>query len=96
MTEEGQNGSGQDQELPNPSFQLLTAQFVTQALIELGEVPNPMSGETEVALPRARFTIDMLQIIRDKTEGNLTPEELQNLESALFELRRKFVEKSGS
>jgi hypothetical protein len=78
-------------ELPEPNFVMLVSNFATQALIELGEVKNPITKKVERAPERAKFTIDMLQVIRDKTRNNLTPEEQRFVDAALYELRMKYV-----
>ena len=77
--------------LPEPNFLMLVSNFATQALIELGEIKNPITNKSERAPERAKFTIDMLQVIRDKTAGNLTAEEQSFADSALYELRLKYV-----
>jgi uncharacterized protein DUF1844 len=79
-------------ELPEPNFVMLVSNFATQALIELGEIKNPITKQTERAPDRAKFTIDMLQVIRDKTRNNLSPEEQQFVDGALYELRMKYVQ----
>ncbi len=73
-------------ELPEPSFRVLVMQLLTQALIELGEIPNPMTGSTGKSILRARFTIDLLVMLREKTQGNLEPEEEQELDAILRDL----------
>jgi Domain of unknown function (DUF1844) len=88
MTEEEKEDASA---LPEPNFVMLVSNFATQALIELGEVRNPITKLTERAPDRAKFTIDMLQIIRDKTKGNLTSEEQRFVDGALYELRMKYV-----
>lgn len=65
-----------------------------QAMIFLGEVPNPMTGGSERNLRQAKFLIDTLALIKDKTKGNLTPQEDNMLQSSLYELQMKFVELS--
>jgi hypothetical protein len=87
-TEGDEEGS---RELPEPNFVMLVSNFATQALIELGEIKNPITKLTERAPDRAKFTIDMLQVIRDKTKNNLSPEEQQFVDGALYELRMKYV-----
>jgi hypothetical protein len=81
--------------LPAPSFMLLVSNFGTQALMELGEIPNPITKRAEFAPHRAKFTIDLLEIIKEKTSGNLEPEEERFLDGALFELRMKYVRRLG-
>lgn len=64
-----------------------------QALIFLGEIPNPLDdGKVEKNLPQAKFLIDTLVMIREKTKGNLSPEEDNLLNSTVYELQMKFVE----
>jgi hypothetical protein len=87
--EEGEEKAGGA--LPEPNFVMLVSNFATQALIELGEIKNPITKQTERAPDRAKFTIDMLQVIRDKTRNNLTPEEQKFVDAALYELRMKYV-----
>ena len=74
-----------------PSYLL---SYYSQGLMFLGEVPNPMTNVVEQDLEGARHTIDLLQMLQDKTKGNLTPEEAQLLESVLYELRMKFMAKT--
>jgi len=76
------------------SFSVLVASLATQAAIHLGDMPHPLTGKTEVNLAEARFHIDMLGVLQEKTRGNLTPEEAKALDAVLFDLRMRFVEKS--
>lgn len=69
--------------------------LVFQAMIFLGEIPNPMAeNKTEPNLPQAKFLIDTLILLREKTSGNLSQEEDQLLNGAIYELQMKFVEHS--
>ena len=80
--------------IPEASFSLFASSLVTQALISLGEVENPFSKTKEQNLDQAKFTIDTLQIIKDNTSGNLTDDEAKLLETALYDLRMGYIEKS--
>ncbi len=80
--------------IPNASFSFFVSSLVTQALISLGEVDNPFSKKREQNLDQAKFTIDTLQIIKDKTVGNLSGDETKLLDTALYDLRMRYVEKS--
>ena len=62
-----------------------------QAMIFLGEIPNPMTGQSEKNLRQAKFMIDTLVMMKDKTKGNLTEQESSFLEGTLYELQMKFV-----
>lgn len=72
----------------------LCAMFYSEALVHMGQVPDPATGRPHVDLEQARFTIDMLSMIRDKTEGNRTEEESAVLEEILAALRMGFVQLS--
>ncbi len=80
--------------IPEASFSLFVSSLVTQALISLGEVENPFSKTKAQNFDQAKFTIDTLQIIKDKTSGNLTDAETKLLETALYDLRMGYVERS--
>lgn len=78
-------------------FRAYITSLAMQALIFLGIVANPMSGDKiEKNLDQARLLIDTLAILRDKTAGNLTKEEEDLLNTMLYELQVKFVEESQS
>ena len=77
---------------PELDFFNYIASLGFQAMIFLGEVPNPISNQTEKNLKQAKFLIDTLVLIREKTIGNLTKEEGELLNGSLYELQRRFVE----
>ena len=60
-------------------------------MIALGLLPNPMTDEPEVQLDQARYTIDTLEMLQQKTEGNRTPEESKEFEQVLHELRMAYL-----
>ena len=66
----------------------------TQVLVHLGEVPDPIDGTAHVNLDAARQIIDILAILRDKTRGNLDAAESSLLESALYDLRMRYVDRA--
>ncbi len=63
----------------------------TSALIYLGQVPDPVSGKTITDLMGARQTIDLISLLKEKTAGNLTPDEEGLIDGALYDLRMLFV-----
>ncbi len=77
---------------PELDFFNYIASLGFQAMIFLGEVPNPMTNQTEKNLKQAKFLIDTLGIIREKTVGNLSKEENELLNGSIYELQRRFVE----
>ena len=58
----------------------------------LGLMPDPGSGKPEKNLPVARHLIDMLEVLQQKTEGNRTPEESEDIEAMLYQLRMAYVQ----
>ena len=65
------------------------------AMIHLGEMPDPHSMERAVNLPAAKHTIDILEILSDKTKGNLSDEEVKLMEDTVYNLRMKYVKSSS-
>src|SRR6201988_922235 len=65
------------------------------AALFLGQIPNPKTGEPEVNLDLARMFIDQLEMIQEKTRGNLTHEEAAVLRNALSNLQMAYVEAAG-
>ena len=77
--------------LPKPSLTMFLAGLATQALIHLGELEHPVTRKKEVDLEEAKYSIDLLEMIEEKTKGNLTPEEKRYLDELLYDLRMRFV-----
>jgi hypothetical protein len=66
------------------------------AALFLGQIPNPKTGEPEINLDLARMFIDQLEMIQEKTRGNLTNEETMVLRNTLSNLQMAYVEASGA
>jgi hypothetical protein len=73
-------------------FYQLILMFETAALQQLGKLINPLTGKVEKDLEQAKFSIDMLGMLEEKTEGNLTSEEKSYLQRVLAQLRLNYVE----
>ena len=76
------------------SFSTFVLGLSTQALLHLGEIPNPMTNALERDLGAAKHVIDILGILAEKTRNNLEPGEQALLESVLYDLRMRYVELS--
>ena len=87
---------GKSGELPQANFQMLVGTLASQAVMGLGAVRDPKTGGVVVDLEAARFAIDLLAVIEDKTKGNLTDEETKEITQALTELRARFVQVSDA
>jgi len=77
--------------MPEGNFAALVSMLTTQALFALGLIRVRGEEERTPDLEMARYNIDMLQILSEKTKGNLTPEEEQMLKGTLGDLRMGFV-----
>lgn len=66
-----------------------------QASLFLGRLPNPHTGKADVNLDAARLFIDNLEMLKEKTNGNLSTQESEILTSVLSDLQAAFVEASG-
>ncbi len=77
---------------PPVDFRLFLHGYVGQTMIALGKMPHPITGETKTELPWARYFIDLLGMLEDKTQGNLDKEEQAFLDSQLQTLRLTYVE----
>ena len=73
-------------------FSTLVFSFATGALINLGLAPDPATKKTHKNVEMAKQNIEILTILKEKTKGNLTPDESTLLENLLTEIRLRFVE----
>ena len=89
---EGQASGGGGRQLPPASFETLVSTMTTQALFAMGEIPDPQTGQRMAHLELARHHIDMLSVIAEKTEGNLSKEESDMIATTLYELRNRYVQ----
>jgi hypothetical protein len=81
--------------LPEVVFSTFIISLSSSALMHLGEIPELESRETLVDLPLAKQIIDTLAMLQEKTRGNLDPDEDRLLRSMLYDLRLRYVQKSG-
>jgi hypothetical protein len=91
--------AGADQQNQQP-FQIDFSTFImsltSSAFYHLGDIADPETGKTETNLPAVHQTIDMLTMLRGKTQGNLNEEENKLLEQLIYELQMKYVAKTKS
>ena len=94
-TETGETGVDHQHQQP---FQLDFSTFImsltSSAFYHLGDIADPETGKTETNLPAVNQTIDMLTMLREKTQGNLSTEENKLLEQLIYELQMKYVAKT--
>jgi hypothetical protein len=73
------------------SFEMLVTTLATEAMIGLGQYPHPMTGKIPADPAQARYAIDMIEMLAEKTRGNLTPDEERGLRALLHQLRMAFL-----
>lgn len=81
-------------EMPPASFLGLLHELSLRAMIALGQVPSPIDNQINVDLGAARYSIDLLGVLEEKTQGNLSPEESRFLTDLMHNLRLAFVQVS--
>jgi hypothetical protein len=66
----------------------------TSVLVSLGELPDPITNDKNINLSLAKQTIGLLEMLMEKTKGNLTGEEDRLVGNMLYDLRMKYIEAS--
>jgi len=79
--------------MPEVTFTTLVMSLNTSALFHLGEISDPATGAKNQDLVLAKHTIDTLQLLVDKTKGNLNGEEQDLLKHVLYDLKMRYVQK---
>jgi len=82
-------------EFPEPSIQIFLAGLYTQTLVALGTIQNPLTGKQKTNAAEAAYLIDTIDMLREKTQGNLTPEEDAYMDHILYDLRMRYVTATG-
>jgi hypothetical protein len=96
--------SGEPQASTNPAspegfqmtFETLVLSLSSTAMVQLGLIPEPTTNQPEQNLPAAKQTIDILEILQEKTKGNLDASESKLLDNVLYELRMTYLEVNQS
>lgn len=91
VDKEGAEAPGAPKELPPADFATLVNSLAGQVLLALGGVEDPKTKRRYVDLGLAKHYVDMLSVLEEKTRGNLTDEEKQLLDQALYETRMRYV-----
>ncbi|HVM98500.1 MAG TPA: DUF1844 domain-containing protein [Candidatus Acidoferrales bacterium] len=85
---------GDAPETEDLNFSSFIVGLTTQALVHLGEIPDPISKQVAADLSAARQMIDILGLLQQKTRGNLDKTESDLLDGMLYDLRLRFVERT--
>ena len=91
---EVREGEGGD-ELPQARLDLFIQGLAMEALIGLGDAPHHTTRKPAVNLPHAKYLIDLLGVLEEKTKGNLSVDEERLFKDLLYQLRMRYLNKSG-
>lgn len=80
------------QEFPPIDFSTFIMSLSTQALMQLGEIGDPATGQVEKDVAVAKQTIDIIAMLSDKSKGNLDETEERLVQEILYNLRMRYVE----
>jgi hypothetical protein len=81
--------------VPEARFDLFLSGLAMEALIALGDAPHPQTRKSATNLPQARYLIDLLGVLEEKTRGNLSVDEERLLKETLYQLRMRYMAKAG-
>ena len=73
------------------NFSILVSIFEASGWQALGKIPNPVTGKTELNFPAVENTIEILILLREKSRGNLTPDEEKYLSAAIANLQLNYA-----
>ena len=91
MTDDKQADTSNQSPLPTINFATFIFSLNSSALVQLGLMEDPMTGENTENLPLAKQTIDILSMLEEKTKGNLDTDEAAMLKNILYDLRIHYV-----
>ena len=74
------------------SFSMLVMSIASSAAMSLGIAPHPETGQTSKDKPMAKFNIDLLVVMQEKTKNNLDEEEKKFLDSLVTDLQTKYLQ----
>jgi hypothetical protein len=73
------------------SFSVLTMSIASSAAFSLGLSPDPQTGKTHIDKNMAKFNIDLLLVLQEKSKGNLNADEDKLIKALLSDLQMKFL-----
>ena len=77
-------------------FSSFILSLTSTAFIHLGEMEDPVTHQVQVQLEAARQMIDIIDMLHEKTKGNLDPQEEEFISGILFELKMRYSQKAGA
>lgn len=94
--QENVQNESQDKKFDYPpiTFTNFVLSLSTSALFHFGDFPDPANGKTQKNLPAAKQTIDILDMINEKTKGNLNEQENNLIQGVIYELKMRYVKEN--
>lgn len=93
--EAAQSGKVDESNYPPINFTNFVLSLSTSAFFHFGDFPDPEGGKTQKNLPAAKQTIDILDMFNEKTKGNLNENEINLIQSVLYELKLRYVKEKA-
>ena len=93
--EDSQFDNNKEPDYPPISFTNFVLSLSTSALFHFGDFPDQEGGKAEKNLPAAKQTIDILDMLNEKTKGNLNENENQLIQGVLYELKLRYVKEKA-
>ena len=84
-----------ESDYPQVTFTNFVLSLSTSALFHFGDFPEQEGGASEKNLPAAKQTIDILDMLKEKTKGNLDENETNLIQGALYELKMRYVKEKA-
>lgn len=92
MDEQAPQAGGERGDLPPAEFKTLVGTLASNAVMSLGGMQHPETGQIMVDMEGAKLYIDLLDVLEEKTKGNLDEEEAEYIQQIAHELRNRFVD----
>ena len=92
-TRESQPESGDEN--PEARWDLFISGLAMESLIAMGDMVHPVTRKPAVDLRRAKYLVDLMGVLEEKTKGNLSVDEERLLTDALYQLRMRYLNKTG-
>jgi hypothetical protein len=93
-SESAQDAGVQQEQMPPPEFSSFIFSISTTVLMDLGEIEHPIDKEKKVNLVMAKHSIDVLDMLKEKTKGNLTEQESALIENIVADLKLRYCKKT--
>ena len=90
-----ETATNQEADYPQVNFTNFVLSLSTSAIFHFGDFPDPEGGKTQRNLPAAKQTIDILDMLNEKTKGNLDENENKLIQGVLYELKMRYVKEKA-